>query len=310
MRLIKRLLILMFFGSSLVLGGDGGTFSFLRNDVSPRFAGVGGRSVTMTDDPTAIFYNPAAIATLAGQRYSVGFFKHLLDVNSGYASFGKQITTLGFVGAGIQYINYGKFDGRGPEGQDIGSFGAGELALTVGYASELEGGLHYGVSAKYIYSSIASYSASGAALDLGVQYIAVPNRVLLGASLNNLGTQFSPYMNTHENLPLDLTLGASIYPEHLPAVLTVSFHKVNESQDSFAGRLKSFSIGAELSPAPNIQLRIGYNNEQRQELKLGSSSGFAGISVGGGISSGEYTVDYSFSSFGTIGAVHRVSVTF
>ncbi len=310
MRVIKLILILIFFGPAIVRAADGGTFSFLRNDVSPRSAGLGGGFVTMTDDPTAIFYNPAAIATLSGQRFSVGFFKHLLDVNSGYASFGKQITNLGFVGAGVQYINYGKFDGRGPEGQDLGEFGAGELALTVGYASELEGGLHYGVNAKYIYSSIANYSSSGAGLDLGVQYIAVPNRLLLGASLTNLGTQFTPYINTHENLPLDLTVGASIYPEHLPAVLTLNFHKLNEGQDSFSDRLKAFSVGAELSPAPNVQLRVGYNNERRQELKLGTSSGFAGFSIGGGIASGDYTIDYSFSSFGGIGAVHRVSVTF
>lgn len=307
---IFRTIILILVSTQSLLAADGGTFGFLRSDVSPRSAGLGGGFVTMTDDPSAMFYNPAALGTLSGERFGVGFYKQLLDINSGYACYGRQIPDFGYVGAGIQYINYGKFDGKGPEGQDLGTFGAGELALTVGYGGEVPGGLHYGANVKFIYSSIAEYSSSGIGLDAGIQYILVPSRVLFGASLTNLGTQFSPYVNTREALPLDLTAGFSLYPEHLPAVITLNFHKLNESLDGISDHLKLFSVGAELSPASNIQIRVGYNNEQRQELKLGSSSGFAGISAGLGISSGDYTVDYAFTSYGAIGSVHRFSVTF
>lgn len=294
--------------TQLVAGN--GTYDFLRNDVSARAAALGGGMMTMTDDPATIFYNPAGLGTLNGTRMSFGFFKHLLDINSGYASYGAQISNLGYVGAGVQYVNYGDFNGVGTEGQDLGMFSANEFAITIGYAGELEGGLHYGANMKFIHSSIAGYSSSGAAVDLGVQFIAVRDRLLLGASLSNLGTQFNPYINTKEDLPLDLTVGASIYPEHLPAVLTINFHHLNDREDKFTDHLKAFSVGAELSPAPNLQLRVGYNNERRQELKIGSSSGFTGLSVGGGVSAGSYIIDYSYTSYGSIGAMHRVSVTF
>ncbi|HYQ87326.1 MAG TPA: type IX secretion system protein PorQ [Bacteroidota bacterium] len=289
---------------------DNSTYNFLGLDVGARAAALGGGFVTMTDDPNAIFYNPAGLGTLTQRRVSFGFLKHLLDINAGHASFGTEVPNLGFVGAGIVYINYGEFNRTGEEGEDLGTFGAGELAMTVGYAGPLQPGLTYGVNAKFIYSSIAEARSSAAALDFGVQYLAVPDRMTIGASLLNLGTQLDPYFNTRENLPLDLRIGVSLYPEHLPAVLMVSLDKVNEHQDSFGRRFRAFAIGVELAPGPNVHLRVGYNNERRQDFKILSSSGLAGFSIGGGINTEMYNVDYAFSSFGQIGAVHRVTISF
>ena len=313
MRFLLRLVLLFSLIVVIALklcASDRGTYTFLRNDLSPRSAALGGGYVTMTNDPVAIFYNPSGIASLDKTRISVGDFIHLLGINEGFVTYGTQIQNFGWVGGGIQYINYGSFNRTGPEGQDLGTFGAGELAISAAYASEFEGGLHYGAGVKFIYSSIAEVSSSGAALDVGVQYVAAPNRLLLGASLMNLGTQFTLYGNTREELPLDFTVGASIYPEHLPAIIQFNLHKLNEAQDSFSDKLKNFSVGVELSPAPNIQLRVGYDNERRSELKIGQGSGFAGFSLGGGISTELYTVDYAFNSFGSIGTVHRIGVTF
>src|SRR6266404_166761 len=89
------------------------TYNFLRNDVGARAAGLGGSFVTAVDDPNAIFYNPAGLATLAQRRVSAGYFQHLLDIKSGYLSFGTEIPNLGYFGAGIVYINYGEFKRTG-----------------------------------------------------------------------------------------------------------------------------------------------------------------------------------------------------
>ncbi len=284
------------------------TYDFLRNDVGARAAALGGSFTTMTDDPNIIFYNPGGLSSLGNRKVSFGYFKHLLDINAGYASFAESISELGFIGAGIEYINYGEFKRTGEEGQDLGTFGAGELALLVGYGGELPNGLHYGANVKFIYSSIAEVHSSAVALDLGVQYIAVPDRILIGASLLNLGTQISPYLSTRENLPLDFNVGVSIYPEHLPVVLLINLHKLNEEQKTFSDHLKAFSVGAEFSASPNVALRIGYNNELRKDVELGTSAGLAGLSAGGGITTEIYTFDYAYTSYGSIGGLHRISV--
>jgi len=285
-------------------------YDFLRNDVSARAAALGGSFVSSVDDPNLIFYNPAGLASLSATRFSVGFFKELLDINAGYVSFGTEVPGLGSVGGGINYINYGDFQRTGEEGQNLGSFGAGDLSLTVGYAGELRSGLTYGINAKYIFSSIAEVHSSAIAVDLGTQYTVIPERFLLGASILNLGTQLDPYMTTRERLPLDVRIGATIYPEHLPAAVMIGFHKFTDAQDNFGSHLTAFSLGVEFSASPNFQLRLGYNNELHQELSLDSSAGLSGISLGVGILPGTYTVDYAFTSYGKIGSVHRISVSF
>lgn len=285
------------------------TYDFLRSDVSARAAALGGSFVTMTDDPNSIFYNPAGLASLTASRVSFGFFKHLMDINSGYASYGTEIPGLGHVGFGALYINYGQFQQMGEEGQNLGTFGAGEFALSAGYAGGLQPGLNYGVNAKYIYSAIANYYSSGAAVDFGLLYSAVPQRLILGASLLNLGTQLNPYINTREDLPLDLKVGASIYPEHLPAAILISLDRLNEYQNNFADHFKAFAVGVEFTASPNVQLRFGYNNENRQDLTIGQSAGFAGLSLGIGFTNNTYTIDYGYTSYGKIGDLHRVSIS-
>src|SRR5258706_4679390 len=314
MRICTRTVLLisalaLLFGS-MVHAQDNSAYNFLQLDVGARAAALGGGPVVMGDDPNAIFYNPAALATLTQRRVSFGFFKHLLDINAGHASFGTEIPNLGFVGAGIVYINYGEFARTGEEGEDLGTFHAGELAVTAGYAGALQPGLEYAVNAKFIYSSIAEAPSSAAAIDLGVQYVAIPDRITIGISLLNLGTQLNPYVTTREDLPLNLRVGAELYPEHLPAALLLSLDRLNEKQDSFGQRFKAFSVGLDLLPGPNVHLRIGYNNGQRQDLKVLSSSGLAGFSIGGGINTDVYSVDYAYSSLGQIGAVHLISITF
>lgn len=307
---LAALLLLSLLRSGTLTAGERSTYDFLRNDIGARSAALGGNFVTMTNDPTTIFVNPAGLATVDGRGVSVGFFKHLLDINAGYAGVATEIPGLGMVGAGVVYTNYGEFQKTGEEGQDLGTFGAGELALTVGYGGILPSGVAYGASVKFIHSSIDEFSSSAAAVDLGIQYVAVAQRIRLGASLLNLGTQFDPYGTTREPLPLDLKVGATLTPEHFPAVLVVNLHRLSDGYDSFSDRFKAFSVGAEFTVSPNFFLRAGYDNQRRQELKVGQSSGLSGFSAGAGIATGFYTIDYAYGSLGPIGALHRISIAF
>jgi hypothetical protein len=83
---------------------------------------------------------------------------------------------------------------------------------------------------------------------------------------------------------------------------------LNENTDSFGDRFRAFSVGGEFTLSKVIQFRFGYNNEQRKDLKIGTSSGLAGFSGGIGITVREYKVDYSLSSLGKIGNLHRISI--
>ena len=284
------------------------TYNFLRNDVSARAAALGGSFVSMTDDPNAVFYNPSVLATLSGPQVSFGFFKHLLNINSGYASYGTDVDGFGYVGAGIIYINYGDFTRTNDLGNVLGTFTANELAISLGYATELAPRVQYGANVKFIYSGIAEATSTAAGLDLGVLYSFEEPHLTVGMSLLNLGTQLDPYLSTRESLPLDLKIGGTIQPEHLPLLLNLNFHKLNETANDFVDHFRSFSVGGEFLVSEAARLRVGFNNERRRDLKLGTSAGLAGFSFGGGVLVGMYKVDYAFNSYGKIGSLHRISL--
>ncbi len=284
-------------------------FNFLRNDVNARAGAMAGSFVSVMNDPNVIFYNPGALATLDAPRGSAGFFKQLLDINSGSLSYGQELTGIGWVGAGVVYTNYGSFTETDDLGNQLGTFHAGDLAFMIGYANVLEENLTWGVNAKFIYSSIAGYTSSALAGDVGILYNFPESHLTLGASIRNVGSQLSSYAGTREDLPLDVTVGASIIPRGLPLLLNLNFHNLNENTGSFSDRLRPFTIGGEFTVSSVIQLRFGYNNEQQQDLKVANSAGLAGFSLGLGVTVSQYRVDYGISSLGKIGSLHRVTIS-
>ncbi len=289
--------------------GSNSTYDFLRTDVSARAGALAGSYVSIMNDPTTIFYNPAALGTIEQPTGSLGFFKHLLDINSGYVAYAQPYEDIGFFGVGVLYMNYGSFNRTDDLGNTLGTFSANELAVSLGYASAWEENLYYGVNAKFIYSGIAEYSSTGLAADFGLLYNIPESRVTLGVSLRNVGAQLSSYASTKENLPLDLVVGMSVVPKGIPLLLNVNFHKLNEDAANFGDRFRAFSIGGEFTLSKVLQARVGYNNEHRQELKTGTSAGLTGFSAGIGITVKQYRVDYGLTSLGSIGSLHRVTIS-
>jgi hypothetical protein len=299
-RRVSSLVVLSLFLIQFSFAGSNATYDFLRTDVSARAGAMAGSYVTMTNDVTSIFYNPAGLSTLE---------KPAGSLNSGYVGYSQPYEDLGYFGVGILYVNYGSFEETDDLGTKTGNtFGASDLALSLGYSNVLEENLYWGANAKFIYSSIAGNSSTGIAADLGILYQVPDSKLTIGASIRNLGTQLSSYLGTKESLPLDLVVGASIVPKGIPLLLSFNFHKLNEKADSFTERFKAFSVGGEFTLSRVLQARVGYNNEQRAELKTGTSSGLGGFSGGIGITVQEYKVDYGISLLGSIGSLHRITI--
>jgi hypothetical protein len=269
---------------------------------------MAGSFLTVTNDPDAVFYNMAGLATLDAPRGTAGFFKNLLDINSGYLTYSQRVEEIGSFGAGILYTNYGSFTETDEAGNEIGSFSAGDLALSVGYSNAVDTSLSYGAGVKFIYSSIAGSNSAGIAADAGILYRIPATKVALAASVRNLGAQLSTYLGHRETLPIDLSVGASIVPKGLPLLLCLTFHRLTNDVPSFGERLAAFSLGGEFTVSRAVFLRFGYDNAQRKDLKIGESAGMAGFSAGIGILYRQFKLDYAFSSLGSIGGLHRVSV--
>lgn len=284
-------------------------YEFLRLDMSARAGALAGSFVSNNDDANVIFYNPAGLKLLSENPVSFSFAKHLLDINLASISYSTELEGIGRIGAAVKYINYGTFTSADESGRLGDEFGAGDAAFILGYANELDMNFYYGANVKVIYSSIEKYSSAAVAADLGLHYAFPEQMINIGFSVLNLGSQVSAYDQTKEDLPLDVIIGISKRLEHLPLRLSLDFHKLNEERDDFAQRFKAFTVGAEFSLSRVLRLRLGYDNEKRSELKIGSFAGIAGFNIGLGALISDYNFDYGFSSWGAIGAIHRISIS-
>jgi hypothetical protein len=285
------------------------TFKFLNLDTSPRAAAVAGSFVSNNDDPNVVFYNPAGINFLNNSPISFSFLKHLMDINSASLVYSKKFENLGRFSAAVKYINYGEFTKADASGTKYGNFGAGDVAFILGYGNSLDENFYYGANVKFIYSGIENYSSTALGVDLGLHYEIPDSKWNFGFSILNLGGQLTSYIDTREELPLDMRFGFSKQLENLPFVFFWSFNKLNEKHANFFDRFKQITFGGEFKLGPSFRLRFGYDVEKRKELRIGSTAGLAGFSLGIGFNVSSYVVDYAFSSLGYIGSIHRFGIS-
>ena len=287
-------------------------YRFLHNDASARSAALAGAFVSMPEDPSAFFYNPASVATLKESRIAATFLKHVLDINSGFVSYNSTLDALGDNGkfaVGINYINYGSFDRADRNGVVTGTFGGYDLAVSGVYSNILDSNLYYGVGIGFIANSLESSSSMAFAVDAGILYRMPAARTNIGLSVLHAGSQFSSLGGVREQLPLDIRLGVNHRLRGLPLLLNLSFQRLADETDSFFRRFENFSLGGELYLSSALQVRLGYDNQRRSGLAPESQKKLAGLSAGVGILIKEINVDYGISSLGNAGTMHRFSVS-
>ncbi len=304
---MKNLILLIVFFSANLFSQS--TYEFLKLDASARSASLGGAFTSNVDDPNALFYNPSAIYFVENNAISFGFLKHLLDVNSGYLSYTPNIKGIGKVGFGIIYTNYGDFEVLDEYGYSQGHFNANDFGIIMNYSDRVRDNLAYGFNLKLIYSKIYNYNSVAIAGDFGFIFFSPEKQFCAGISALNLGKQVKSYSSLKETLPVDLRIGFSKKLEHTPFRLYLEFIKLNESSTNFFSRFNKFIIGGEIYASDHLTLRFGFNNEKRKEFKIGTTTGTEGFNIGLGLKVSGYKFDYGLSSFGKIGALHRVNIS-
>lgn len=297
------------------VSGRASIYEFLNIPTNPRAAAMGNAFVAMKNDPNTIFSNPAALATLGSDslgrsfKVSVGFLKHIIDINEGYITFGAPADSLfgieGGFAAAVQYIDYGTFDGRDINGAATSEFGAQEFAVNFGYGGNFRG-IHFGLGAKFISSNLVSgssvedFSSVGGALDAGFFYEYEPLLMTVGVSALNIGTQFSTYAGVDEPMPFNLQLGISKKLERLPLTLHLAFRRLSRDREgrNLFYALHDFAVGGEFVLGRVVRLRFGYENQKRRDLKVPKGSSLGGFSVGTGIYVKQYQFDFSYNHQG------------
>lgn len=336
-KMFKKILIFNFIVCYAVSFGQIGgksTYQFLNLVASPRQAAMGGKVITIYDnDVNQAHYNPATINEEMHNNLAVNYGSYFSEITYGTASYAYTYDRhLQTIQAGVNYVNYGSFEGYDENGQATDTFSGSEVAVSLGYAYNIPyTSIHVGASAKLISSSLETYHSFGGALDIGALFIDEKNDVNWAVSIRNIGTQFSTYNGVQEKLPLEIIAGVSQELENVPIRWHLTFENLqqwniafsNPAREEFSfngdtspekvsffnNALRHVIAGVELFPKKAFNLRLGYNFRRAEELRLLEQRNFSGISLGFGLKLNNLKFNYSYSRYTLAGNTSLFGLT-
>ncbi|OGR42133.1 MAG: hypothetical protein A2X35_06615 [Elusimicrobia bacterium GWA2_61_42] len=280
------------------------TADFLNLPVGARAAAMGGAFSAISDDASAIYWNPAGLVQIP--KLSAVFMRaqYLEEISYQYAAYAHRLSYDSVLAASVLMTDIGSIKRTDISGNTLGSFTPRDQVVTLSYSkailefSDKDIDVSMGVSVKYIKSQIVG-SAQSYAGDIGVMtynFSDIPYRLAVTATNMGGGMKYDTESNP---LPLTLKLGGAINPfRNMLFAADVVFPKQNKP---------NVLIGAELATAPNeltrLCLRGGFNTQQMGD-------GLGGVSMGVGATLHFFSLDYAFVPMGELGSTHRISLTF
>lgn len=219
---------------------------FLRIAPDARGGAMGDVGITVVPDANSIHYNASNLAfaeksTSLALTYTPWLRElNLNDVFLLHFSGYKKLDKLQTVAFGLRYFSLGEINFTDAQGINIGLGQPRELEFNVAYARKLGDNLSASLSAKYVYSNLASgqqvnginiNSANAFAADIGITYKSktklggYDSQWTYGAAITNLGSKvsYTDQADVQDFLPANLGLGAGLLM-NFDQYNTMSFH--------------------------------------------------------------------------------------
>lgn len=304
--------------------------NFLKIGVGARAIGMGGAYVSMADDATAMYWNPAGIARISGAEALFNHSEWIADINFDYAALVFAVPAVGAFGLNATFLRMAEMERTTeyyPEGTGQ-MFNAGSYALGVTFARSLTDRFSVGCNLKYIREFILNSSAGGVAIDIGTLFVTQFRGLRIGANISNFGTKMQmdgrEVLVQHDIDPLregnndkinaGLETGKFDLPLHLRVGFSydllqdVQYHQFWLAVDATHpnDNIETVNIGGEYILNNMLALRAGYSS-------LFAEDSEKGLAVGAGMmykfaGSVQARIDYAYESFGRFENIQKISI--
>lgn len=306
---------------------------FLAIDVGSRGTAMGSAYVSVANDATAMYWNPAGIARLNNFEAVFSNSRWIADLTFNFAGIVFPIENVGNLGLNATFLTMAEQIERTTIASPDGTgeyFDAGSYAFGLSYARNLTERFSIGFNVKYINERMYHSTAYGFALDVGALFDTNFQGLKLGMSISNYGTKMkldgfdtqvqhdiAPSIHGN-NANINARLETNSYD--LPLMFRFGI-----SMDVLKGLYKSnfilsadalhpsddyeyVNLGAEYILYEIFSLRAGYK-------ELFSEDTEQGLTLGAGIRyniSGATTIffDYSYIDFGVFSDIHMFNIGF
>ncbi|MEA2077819.1 MAG: PorV/PorQ family protein [Candidatus Marinimicrobia bacterium] len=303
--------------------------NFLNIPIGGKAISMGGAYTAISDDPTALFWNPGAMSRNGKSDVYTSITNYFVDSQHTWFSAQYMLTSSDAIGVSLNSLNYGDWekvttvenpDGTGEYWQ------ASDMALGLSYSRNMTDRFSIGATVKYIHQQIYNETASTVALDLGLLFITQFNGLQIGASIRNFGgtlemrgrdllmqVDLDPesqgnnenivsFLKTDKwSIPLSYVIGFSM------PVIDRGWNRLVLAADVMRpiNDAQTINLGADWRIADIISLRAGYQSLLKADRENGLT---LGVGVDIEISGLAIVFDYSFQYFGTLGMLNTTSL--
>jgi hypothetical protein len=300
-------------GTAKSVNKNAGTssFPFLKINIGARPVAMGGAFTGLANDATALYYNPAGLATQHRANFVSGYHNYFTDLQSGFIGYTRELAPGSVGGLFLSYLNYGDFTETDISGNVLGEFSGGDLLFGISYGRAYNERFSFGATAKLMYEKLQDYSASGIAVDLGARFSTkevdprdyrFEDSYTAGLMIQNLGTELSSLGEESFSLPLMLRAGGSARLKGLPMIFVGDIILPRDNDIDFA-------VGTEYFELKPLYLRLGWNSFGSNYRSADSDDKWAGLSMGAGFDFNKYHIAYAVTLAADLGESHRITLT-
>ncbi len=263
---------------------------------SARSAVLGPAFTAVADDTSALFENPAGLASLSRSQAAFHSYLGLVDAAQEMAVLGLPLGGGGGLGLAASYLDYGAFQGRDASGSLAANYSAGRIGLQAGWGMSPFPGSSVGLALHYSQQDITGTSYSFLTADGGVLLAPWKGwKIGLDYLAPGWGSLGDPLVSVFKaglswNLPLDPSFG----------LLTALGNALQSNT------LDYLQAGLEASFHSTCFLRLGYQIPFNDD----GYDGFSDVSMGAGLAFSDFTLDYAYTPAGNLSDSNRFSLTY
>lgn len=334
---ILRHLILLLAGLSVTWAqqqNKSGTAAaqFLKIGVGGRAVGMAGATAGITDDMSALYWNPSGVLSVSGIGVFAAHTDWFADIQHQFFGAVVPVSDDHRFGISATVLTMGEMEITTElEPRGTGTFfDATDVAVGITYATRPVTFFSFGATVKYVAQSIYNESASAIALDLGTLLDTDFKGIKIGMAFTNFGTRlklegrdlhrtYDPNPNNATNVGVSSNLATEEWEMPINFRVGIGWDLIGQAgammKDETHGLLlaadanhpndapENASIGLEYHWSDIIALRSGYHfndDVKKWTYGLGFSWGIPG--------SFSFAVDYAFMDLDRLAAVHVFSI--
>lgn len=300
--------------------------NFLQIGAGARGVGLGEAASASYRDISGIYWNPSLVAYAQNNQVYFNHTRWFADIDLSYGSALLMLGGYGNVAVTFYTLRTDQIEvttEEYPNGTGA-LYTAQDMMVALSHGVALTNRFNMGLSLKYINSQIWNNKASAFAADIGLTYKTPLERITLGMSISNFGTEmqmggtdnavrFDPDLRVGGNndgivahqrtrswdLPILFRFGMSydVFRSESHQVLLLGDVLYPSSQENYV------NAGFEYGFLGTYFVRAGH-----RQLFLNDAEG--GFSAGAGLKVYTMRIDYAFSDRGVLNAVQYFSVSF